>query len=285
MPTAILRSPLCLPSVSALDAVWRASELGVGRAGSTSGTVPSGHAGLDAELPGAGWPRGNLSELLQAQAGVHEWRLLLPALRACLAAAGKQTLVLIGSPQQLNLWALACHGIPSHAVLLVEAEQPAQRLWAAEQALRCRDLAALLLWAPQARPEQLRRLQVAAQAVKHGSAQGGLCPPPPLVFVCRPWLAQLEPSPAPLRVGVKLASQGQLAVHVLKRRGPVHAAPLLLAAALSPVMPPALQSSMAERGRPAHPLPSHEAFFDCVPAYALDRLVSLAPHLDQPLAA
>ena len=166
-------------------------------------TVPSGHAGLDAQLPGAGWPRGQLTELLQTQAGLHEWRLLLPALQAC---HGAGALVCIGNPHPLNLAALACRGIPAQAWLWVDVAPPAERLWAAEQTLRCQDLAALLLWAPQVRTSQLRRLQVAAQA----TGQQRLAP---LVFVFRPWSAQQESSPAPLRVGLRLAAQGQLQAH------------------------------------------------------------------------
>ena len=58
------------------DAVWHADAL----ARATGATVASGHAVLDAQLPGGGWPVGGLSEILQAQSGQHEWRLLLPAL-------------------------------------------------------------------------------------------------------------------------------------------------------------------------------------------------------------
>lgn len=212
--------------IPSLDAVWRASELG----GVTCSTVPSGYAELDAELPGAGWPLGAVTEVLQHQPGVHEWRLLVPGLRARLAVSSwqmPQALVLIGSPHWSNLPALACQGIPVRSVLVVEASQPAERLWAAEQALRCRDLAALMLWTPQVRPAQLRRLQVAAQGVKSSAGpSGGRAPP--LVFVFRPAMAQYESSPAPLRVGLRMAPQGVLAVDVFKRRGPPLETPVLL---------------------------------------------------------
>ena len=217
-----------------LDAVWRASELSQ----ACVSTIPSGYAGLDAELPGAGWPCGHLIEVLQTQAGLHEWRLLVPALRACQEAAGQSpgALVFIGCPHPLNLSALACRGIPSRGVLWVDVAQPADRLWAAEQALRCQDLAALLLWSPQVRPEQLRRLQVAAVSHSTGPTVTGAITrtgdkqhrPPPLVFVFRPWAAQRESSPAPLRAGLRLAAQGQLEVHLLKRRGPLLHTPVLL---------------------------------------------------------
>lgn len=212
-----------------LDAVWRASELS--EAGAS--TVSSGHAGLDAQLPGAGWPRGHLTEVLQAQAGLHEWRLLLPALRACVEdakatpGAPTGTIVLIGCPHAANLSALNCHGLAARAMLWVDVCQPADRLWAAEQALRCQDLAALLVWAPQARAGQLRRLQVAAHTVAASDKAHRL---PPLVFVFRPWEAQRESSPAPLRAGLRLSAQGVLEVHLLKRRGPPLQAPVLLAA-------------------------------------------------------
>ena len=89
-----------------LDAVWRANEL----AQSQQPTVGSGFAQLDAELPNAGWPTGALIEILQTQAGSHEWRLLLPALRAC---SGLGSIVLVGSPHLPNLAALASMGVAS----------------------------------------------------------------------------------------------------------------------------------------------------------------------------
>jgi protein ImuA len=135
--------------------------------------------------------------------------------------------------------ALAGQGIAMPSVLLVEAERPAERLWAAEQALRCRDLSALLVWLPQARPEQLRRLQLACQAAHQ--------PRPPLAFVFRPQSAQHESSPAPLRLSLRLSpwqetpgagqqASSELEVHIFKRRGPVQETPLRLHTALPPVL-------------------------------------------------
>jgi protein ImuA len=80
-----------------LDAVWRANEL----AQTAQPTVGSGFARLDAALPNAGWPTGALIEILQTQAGSHEWRrLLLPALRLC-SQLGR--IALVGSPHWPNL--------------------------------------------------------------------------------------------------------------------------------------------------------------------------------------
>jgi len=239
-----------LSSIPALDGVWRASELG----SAATRTVSSGHPALDAALPGEGWPRGQLTEVLQHQVGLHEWRLLRHGLQHCVRMAGASApgpsasslVVLVGSPHVANTSALACQGLPATSLLVVDAMQPAERLWVAEQALRCRDVAALLLWAPKVLPEQLRRLQVAAQAL------GGRCWSP-LVFVFRPSMAAHESSPAPLRIGLTLTQAalgsdegcpGRLAVHVLKRRGPVLTAPVLLDLDLPPALrhrhPPSL---------------------------------------------
>ncbi len=235
-----------LPSTPALDGVWRASELG----STAFNTVSSGHAALDAALPGEGWPRGQLTEVLQHQVGLHEWRLLRYGLQHCLGTANPvptgQTsaslVVLVGSPHAVNTSALACQGIPSPSMVVIDVAQPSERLWVAEQALRCRDVAVLLLWAPKALPEQLRRLQVAAQALGGRRLS-------PLVFVFRPAMAAHESSPAPLRIGLTLARAGlrgtsgavahvagRLAVQVIKRRGPVLTEPVLLDMDLPPAL-------------------------------------------------
>jgi protein ImuA len=60
---------------------------------------------------------------------------------------------------------------------------------------------------PQARAEQLRRLQVHAQSCD--------CP----VFLFRPEAAQLDASPAPLRVLMTLGADWELHVRILKRKG------------------------------------------------------------------
>lgn len=190
------------PSVDELEGVWRGDQL----AQQQQALISSGHPELDPELPGRGWPLGQLTEILQAQPGLHEWRLLLPALRQ---AIQKGPLVLIGPPQIPNLSALAASGLPSDRVLLINANTPAERLWSAEQILRSQELGALLAWLPQARSEQLRRLQLAS-----GSTQA-------LVFAFRPEQARHESSPAPLRLCMRASQEGLgLSVEIVKRRGP-----------------------------------------------------------------
>jgi protein ImuA len=218
-----------------LDAVWRANEL----AQSPQPTVGSGFAQLDAALPNAGWPTGALIEILQTQAGSHEWRLLLPALRVC-SQVGR--IALVGSPHWPNLAALSSMGVPGSSMILVEASQPAERLWAAEQVLRCSDVAALMVWLPQARSEQLRRLHLASASHANGK--------PRLVFAFRPVQAAQESSAAPLRLRLACGERQQLEVQIIKRKGPALDTPLQIAAQLPAVL--ALRSAVAST--PARPL-------------------------------
>lgn len=198
------------PAVGA--SLWSADAL----AHAPAQVLASGHAVLDAQLPGNGWPVGALTELLQPP-GVHcEWRLLLPALARSNPA---QSIVLVGTPHVPFVPALMARGLAPRRLLGVAVDVPTERLWAAEQALRCADVAAVLVWLPQARADTLRRLHLAA--AEHAK----------LLFAMRPWAARHEASPAPLRLGVQPQShQDALAVEIIKRRGPLLEQPLTLSA-------------------------------------------------------
>lgn len=198
-------------------AVWRADAL----ACAAGATLATGHAALDAELPGGGWPVGAISEILQDQSACYEWRLLLPAL-ARLTRASTGCVVLVGAPHAPFGPGLCAQGLAPQRLLWVSANTPAACLWATEQALRCADVTAVLAWLTQVRAEQLRRLQIAAQT--HSK----------LLFVLRPASAQSAASPAVLRllISSQVASQSNavatvsaapadaLQLHILKRRGP-----------------------------------------------------------------
>lgn len=228
-----------VPPAALHAALWRADRLGRAEAA----VVPSGHAALDAQLPGGGWPRQGLTEVLQPQAGGAEFRLLEPALRRL--AAGGAPVLLVGPPHRPHWpgWGGPA-GLPR--LLWVRADSTAERLWAVEQALRCGDFAAVLVWLPQASFGALRRLQAQAR-------QGGA----PL-FVFRPLAAQGEASPAPLRLCVgpdASGAPGWLQLRLLKRRGPLLEAAIRLAA-----LPSALTGlASRRRGRAgAAPVPRPE---------------------------
>jgi hypothetical protein len=75
-----------LQELLAHPSVWR------GRSRAAVETLPTGFAALDAGLPGGGWPRHGLVEILTPRPGVGELYLLLPVL----AALSRSTLVHLG---------------------------------------------------------------------------------------------------------------------------------------------------------------------------------------------
>lgn len=195
-------APVLPPEVQ--SAVWHGNEMGT----KVTAVVSSGFGDLDQELPGGGWPCNSLSEVLSAQPSVLEWRLIGPALRKVVGDGGN--VVVVGPPKFPHLPGLRHAGIDERHLVWVQADAPAERLWCTEQLIRANSCGALVSWLPQARPEQIRRLQVCSQG----------CDGP--VFLFRPAAAQHEASAAPLRVMATFGVDWQLQVHVFKRRGPVH---------------------------------------------------------------
>jgi len=182
--------------------IWRGTE--VGQPGHA--VVSSGFSELDSQLPGGGWPCNAITELLQPQPTLCEWRLLSPALAGLVASGGQ--ILLVGPPKRPHAPGLLKLGIAEKNLVWIAADTPAERLWTAEQLVKANPRGgAILAWLPQARAEQLRRLQVHAQSCD--------CP----VFLFRPEAAQLDASPAPLRVLASLGTDWQLNVQILKRKG------------------------------------------------------------------
>lgn len=204
-----------------LAQVWRADELSL-----HDGIVPgiaSGFAALDRELPGGGWPQGQLTELLLDAPGYGELSLLAPALaqmsregRACVwvlpsaapdrrAHDAAQTAACAPYPP-----ALIHAGIDPARSIFVRPATPRESWWALEQSLRAAHLGAVIGWLPAGSTEAdfraLRRLHLLAG--RHRA----------LAFVLRAAQAAAAPSPAALRL--QLARRdGRLQVQVLKRRG------------------------------------------------------------------
>lgn len=203
-----LQSPVALSDVLARGDVWRGDSL----ANLPEAAIPSGYPELDAELPGGGWPRGNLSEFLVERSGFGEMSLLLPALARLSAAGG--WLALVAPPWQLHAPAWAAAGIALERLLVVKAG--GQAVWCLEQLLASGGFAGVLGWAEQALdPRALRRLQVAAEGR------------PVFAGLWRSTAAAAAPSPAPLRLAMA-AGEGGVTVRILKRRGRPASRPLLL---------------------------------------------------------
>ncbi len=265
-----------------LDHVWRACELG------TAGvqTVKTGYKALDNVLPGKGWPCGAMTDVLQAQPGLHEWGLVAPSLAALQLASPSAWVALVGAPHCPFGPALGARQLNMQRLININAatknNDPGKGpsngpalLWATQEALQCADVAAVLAWLPDARSAHLRRLQIAA--LTHHK----------LLFVFRPLHAQHESSPAPLRLtvagaaGVTAGSDTpfNLQIHVFKRRGPLLALPVMI-----DTRPPRLAALLAASRERIHPhvlLPvSRPEQVDMSvilrkPLHALDRTASL----------
>lgn len=175
----------------------------------------TGHAALDALLPGGGWPASALSELLVAAPGIGELRLLWPTL-ARLTQAGERVL-LIAPPHLPYPQAWLAAGVDLRQLSIIQA-QGRDALWATEQCLRSGSCGAVLCWPQQAEDRALRRLQVAAETGQT------------LAFAYRPLREAVNSSPAALRLAIE-ARPAQL--RVLKCRGGLAPAQPLPSAAWS----------------------------------------------------
>ena len=254
--------------------LWRASELG----DDGLQTLPTSYAALGQALPGGGWPFGAMTEVLQAQPGLHEWGLVAPALGSLQASTGN-SVVLVGAPYFPFGPALGARQLDMRLLLNINAatndcsrnDSPAM-LWATREALACADVCAVLAWLPDARSAHLRRLQIAAATYNK------------VLFVFRPLSARHDSSPAPLRLllaGLPLGAETthNLQIDVFKRRGPPLAAPVLI-----DTRPPRLAALLAASRERVHQhdpvLQLAPTLFDLSdllrkPLHALDRTASL----------
>ncbi len=180
--------------------IWRGNQ----RAQTSEDALPTGFAELDELLPGGGWPRGALTEILSEREGIGELRLLLPALVR--ASGQNKWLVWVAPPHVPYAPALAAAGVELKRLLVAMPQTSDDAWWTVEQALRSGACSAVLAWLKSPDERRMRRLQLAAET---GRAWGVLF---------RPADAAQRRSPAALRLRLEAAADG-LAVHILKRRG------------------------------------------------------------------
>lgn len=207
------------PALAALlksGKIWRAE--GPAQFAATA----TGHSRLDAWLPGGGWPRAALSEVLHAEPGTGELGLALPLLAQL--TTRQQHIAFVNPPLVPYAPGLLQRGVALDYVLVVQPQATgksagsltSESLWTGEQLLRS-GYAAVLVWADAASPQALRRLQLAAEE------SGGHA----LLF--RSLRRAAEFSPAALRLVVRREPQGTQ-VQVLKSRGSSSPRPIALAA-------------------------------------------------------
>jgi cell division inhibitor SulA/protein ImuA len=178
-------------------AIWR------GRSAARLAVLPSGFAALDELLPGGGWPRSGLIEILIPRFGSGELSLVLPALAAVSRAASARWCVWVAPPLMPFAPGLVAQGMVLERVAVVGGERP---LWALEQVLGSGACDAALAWAKRVPARDIRRLQLAAE---RGRTLGVLF---------RPRRAGREGSAAALRLSVE-AHAAALRVTLLKGRG------------------------------------------------------------------
>lgn len=171
--------------------------------------LSSGYEQFDRHLPGGGWPRAALTEILIEQYGIGELQLLMPALASlCAEESGAEPgwIAWVAPPFQPYPPALQKWGINLSRMLIVRPRNDSEVLWSAEQALSSGTCAAVLLW-PQALDDQAsRRLQLAAEK---GSSWA---------IAFRPLAARVEPSAAALRIELSADHPGTR-LAILKSRG------------------------------------------------------------------
>lgn len=179
--------------------IWRASQL----ARSSSRCIDSGHPVLASQLPGGGWPTGELTELLVSAPGLGEIRFLGPAL----AAVAPRGIMLVQPPHPPQAIAFAALGVAPSQLTWVRPTKTADALWSCEQILKSNSVGCVLFWAAHCRNDNLRRLHLAAQSSSS------------LFFLLRPLQSAQDSSPAPLRLSLRPARDG-IEIGFVKRRGP-----------------------------------------------------------------
>jgi hypothetical protein len=131
--------------------------------------IPTGYRELDQMLPGKGWPRGVVIELMLQSIGIGELEFMLPAIRVLIS---DQRFIMMVSPPYLPYApALMDAGLDLDSFYLLMPESSEDGLWAAEKALLNPLCGMVLLWSDSVPGRScgflsdavVRRLQVAAQ--------------------------------------------------------------------------------------------------------------------------
>ena len=168
--------------------------------------VPTGIAAFDALLPGGGWPRGTLSEII-AEEGQHALSLLMPVLAQQQTQQNDSRWIAFVAPPYLPYApALATHGLNLAQVLILRLHDNAEKLWALEQCLHG-GCAAVLAWFTQVPQQHLRRLQLAAES---GDS---------IACLFYPTGTPDQSTPAALRIAITAFDAKRFSIRVLKRRG------------------------------------------------------------------
>jgi len=173
-------------------------------------TISSGIVEFDKLLPHNGFRPGKLVEWLADGAGSPTTTLATVALKNILGHDG--ILAVIDADHTFYPPAAELLGLDLQRTVIVRPDSQADLLWAAEQALRCQGVSAVLCWIEIAGQHVFRRLQLAAET---GNGLG---------FLMRPASARRQAAWADVRLLVR--PRGERSIHgrsvsveLLKQRG------------------------------------------------------------------
>lgn len=191
------------PSLDSLlerPGIWRGRP-----ATSSEEAIDSGFNSLNDTLHLRGWPAAGLIELLCAAPCPQALRLMLPAM----AARQEGLVILANPPARPRADTLQQAGIKSHRLLVMRSERHDTLLQACHEALASGAVSTLMVWLPEGMDDQiaLRRLHLAARE--------GRC----LLIAVRPVSQADRPSPAILRLRLRMQPPAHLAVDVIKQPG------------------------------------------------------------------
>lgn len=166
--------------------------------------TPTGVAGLDELLPGGGWPRGGLVELIVPDEYTDVISLVMPAL-VRLSRQGRW-IAMVSPPCQTRARLFTCTDINPARVLQVNPHPGRSALWTAESMLQSGTCGVVLAW-PNCNTELMdKRLQKAAA---NGKALG---------ILIRYEGLSVPPSGVDVRLKVDMGTEGK-AVYLVDSQG------------------------------------------------------------------
>ena len=130
--------------------------------------------------------------------------MLLPALRH--VTADGQWAAFVNPPYIPYAPALSNAGVRPDRLLIIDSQDDANTLWAAEQVLRAGIFASVVVWVNKSAAQKQRRLQLAAEIGKTWAT------------VYRPMRTSREHSPVSTRIALSLQG-GHLSLDIIKVRG------------------------------------------------------------------
>ena len=152
-------SPILIESIlNSRNDIWRLGD----ETTKNRDVYRSGLKKLDNFLPGGGWPRIGLIEIIVKHYGLGELQILMPLMRNL--TTHDKLLLWICPPYKICTSTLIKAGIDIEKLLIINSEvRTKDALWAAEQALQTQEFGIVLLWRNDVTRSALHRLLLATK--------------------------------------------------------------------------------------------------------------------------